>query len=256
MNRELRSRIRNRDPLLGTFLNLGSTMAAEACALAGFDFVVIDLEHGSGDESSLGAQLLAVDSHDVPAIVRVESSERIRAGRVLDLGAAGAMFPRLRLRDEVSQALRHLRYPPVGDRGVATYNRACGFGLHPENLETTNDDVVGIVQIETTEAVDEVEDISRLDGVDCLFVGPRDLSYALGVPGGFDGSKYREAIGRVADAARTAGIAAGILVGDSEEARRHLERGFTFIAIGSDSTFVAQAARRAASAFEGVVTAQ
>ena len=256
MNRELRRRIRNRDPLLGTFLNLGSTMAAEACALAGFDYVVIDLEHGSGDESDLGAQVLAVDAHDVPAIVRVESSDRIRAGRALDLGASGAMFPRLRSRDEVAQALRHLRYPPAGDRGVATYNRACGFGLHPDNLETANDDVVGIVQIETEEAVEDVNAITRLDGVDCLFVGPRDLTHALGVPGKFDASEYREAIGRVAEAALTAGIAAGILVGDSEDARRHLERGFTFIAIGSDSTFVAQAARSAASSFESLIVAR
>ena len=250
MNRGLKRQIRSREPLLGTFLNLGSVMAAEACALAGFDFVVIDLEHGSGDESDLAAQLLAVDSHNVPAIIRVESSERIRAGRALDLGATGAMFPRLRSSDDVAQALRHLRYPPAGDRGVATYNRACGFGLHPENLETANDEVVGVVQIETAEAVQDVDAISRLEGVDCLFVGPRDLTHALGVPGQLDASEYREAIGRVAEAARIAGIAAGILVGDPEDARRHLARGFTFIAIGSDSTFVAQAARAAASSFE------
>lgn len=250
MNRSLKKRLRNREPLVGTFLNLGSVMAAEACALAGFDFVVIDLEHGSGDESDLAAQLLAVESHDVPAIIRVESAERIRAGRVLDLGATGVMFPRLRSRDEVVEALRHLRYSPVGDRGVATYNRACGFGLHPENLETANEDVVGVVQIETMEAVGDVDAISRLDGVDCLFVGPRDLSHALGVPGRLDASEYQEAIGRVVDASLTTGVAAGVLVGGSEEARTQLDRGFTFIAIGSDSAFVAQGARAAASSFE------
>lgn len=254
MNHVLRGRIRSRDPLVGTFLNLGSPMAAEACALSPFDFVVIDLEHGSGSESSLGAQLMAVEAHGVPAIVRVESSERIRAGRALDLGAAGAMFPRLGSPDAVAEAVRHLRYPPQGDRGVATYNRACGFGLHPEHLDTANDDVVGVVQVETVEAVAGVEAISHIEGVDCLFVGPRDLTHALGVPGMTGSREYQEAIDRVAEAARLAGISAGILVGDPVDAQLMLARGFTFIAIGSDSTFVANGAHSAASSFAKLVT--
>jgi len=256
VNDELKRRIRSREPLLGTFLNLGSAMAAEACALAGFDFVVIDLEHGSGDESVLAAQVLAVEAHRVPPIVRVESVERIRSGRALDLGAAGAMFPRLRTAEEAAGAIRHLKYPPEGDRGVATYNRACGFGLHPENLDSANDDVVGVVQIETVAAVENVEAISRVDGVDCLFVGPRDLSHALGVPGKLDAPAYQAAIDAVAAAATSAGIAAGILVPDVDEARRHLERGFAFIAIGSDSTFVARASQDTVSSFSSLVAAR
>ncbi len=249
MNDGFRDRVRAREAVLGTFLNLGSAMAAEACAIAGFDFVVIDLEHGSGSESTLANQLLAVEAHGVPALVRLEGQERIRAGRALDFGASGAMFPRLRSASEAAEAVRHLRYPPSGDRGVATYNRACGFGLQPENLDSANGRVVAVVQIETAEAVRDVMSIARIEGVDCLFVGPRDLTHALGVPGETDASVYQAAMESVVEAARRAGIGAGILVGTSEDARRHLAQGFTFIALGSDSTFIAQSARAAVSAF-------
>ena len=132
----LRDRLRAGEPTLGTFLNLGSPLAAEACALAGFDWLLIDLEHGAGEEALVG-QLLAAAAHDVPALVRVESAERIRAGRALDAGAAGVMFPRIDSPEQVQAALAHLRYPPEGDRGVATYNRACGFGLRTDALDST-----------------------------------------------------------------------------------------------------------------------
>src|SRR6202042_3620646 len=117
------------------------------------DWLVVDLEHGAGSEEALIGQVLAAGIHRVPVIVRVESAERIRSGRVLDLGAAGVMFPRLDSADEVASDLRHLRYPPEGDRGVATYNRACGFGMRSSALETANDKVVGVVQIESVSAL-------------------------------------------------------------------------------------------------------
>src|SRR6202020_1788551 len=122
MSASLRARIRCSEPTVGTFVNLGSVMAAEACALAGFDWLVVDLEHGAGGEDALLGQVLAAGIHEVPVIVRVESAQRIRSGRVLDLGAAGVMFPRLDSAEEVANAARHLRYPPEGDRGVAIYD--------------------------------------------------------------------------------------------------------------------------------------
>ena len=146
----LSGRLASGDTLYGTFLGLGSALAAEACALAGFDWLLTDLEHGGGDESELLPQQLAADAHAVPMLVRVESTHRIRAGHALDLGAAGIMFPGIESADQATQAIRHLRYPPDGDRGVATYNRAYGFGLHPERLQTANERVLGIVQIEST----------------------------------------------------------------------------------------------------------
>ena len=247
MSAALRARLRAGEPTLGTFLILGSPLAAEACALAGFDWLLVDLEHGGGGEEALVGQLLAAATHRVPAIVRVESAERIRAGRVLDLGAAGVMFPRLDTAREVAEAVTHVRYPPVGDRGVATYNRACGFGLRTDVLDNANDAVVAVVQIETRRALEEVEAIADVPDVDVLFVGPRDLTHALGVPGQTHAPEYRAALRRVVAAARAAGISAGILAADREAAPAYVDDGFTFVAIGSDSTFIAAAAQAAAA---------
>jgi 2-keto-3-deoxy-L-rhamnonate aldolase RhmA len=246
MSSSLRARIRSNEPMLGTFVNLGSALAAETCALAGFDWLVVDPEHGAGTEEALIGQVLAAGIHHVPVIVRVESAERIRSGRVLDLGAAGVMFPRLEGGEEVAGAVRHLRYPPEGDRGVATYNRACGFGMLADAVETANDSVVGVVQIETRSALAEVDAIAELPGVDVMFVGPVDLSHALGVPGMFDAPEFRAALTGVVRAAKSAGISAGILVSDRDQALECVEDGFTFVGIASDSALLGAAARAAA----------
>jgi len=231
-------------PAIGTFLNLGSALVTELCAMAGFDWLLADLEHGAGGEEALVGQVLAAAAHDVPLFVRVESVERIRVGRVLDLGAAGVMIPRVEDASQAARIARWARYPPDGERGVATYNRACGFGARPEALLTANDRVAVVLQIETSGALADVEEIAATPGVDALFVGPRDLSQALGVPGDFDAPVYREAIDRVAAAAAAHGIAAGILAKDREAADRYAALGYRLLAVGSDAGFLMEGARR------------
>jgi 2-dehydro-3-deoxyglucarate aldolase/4-hydroxy-2-oxoheptanedioate aldolase len=162
-------------------------------------------------------------------------------GRVLDSGAAGIMLPRLNTADEVAEAVRHLRYPPAGDRGVATYNRACRFGLDPGALDRANSEVLGVVQIESAAAVGNAAQIAGLDGVDVLFVGPRDLSHDLGVPGDLGAPRFTEAIEHVMAVGRRHGKACGLLVTDGAAAARRLEQGWSFVAIGSDSTLLAAA---------------
>jgi 2-keto-3-deoxy-L-rhamnonate aldolase RhmA len=243
----LKEKLRAGTPVLGTFLNLGSPLAAEACALGGFDWLLVDLEHGTGEEALLG-QLHAAAAHDVPVVVRVESDARIRAGRVLDLGAAGVMFPRLDTAAQAAEAIRHLRYPPDGDRGVATYNRSRDFGLRTGPLAAANNTITGIVQIESLSAVDEVEAIAATPGVDVLFVGPGDLTHALGVPGQTDDPQYRKALARIVTAARNTGTAAGILTGSTEAAQTYIAEGFTFVGVSSDSSFLAAVARQTTTA--------
>jgi 2-dehydro-3-deoxyglucarate aldolase/4-hydroxy-2-oxoheptanedioate aldolase len=111
---DLSGRLASGDTLYGTFLGLGSALAAEACALAGFDWLLTDLEHGGGDESELLPQQLAADAHGVPMLVRVESTHRIRAGHALDLGAAGIMFPGIESAEQATQAIRHPTTPRTG----------------------------------------------------------------------------------------------------------------------------------------------
>ena len=183
----------------------------------------------------------AAGSYGVPTVVRVESAARIRMGRVLDSGAAGIMLPRMNTADEVAEAVRHLRYPPAGDRGVATYNRACRFGLDPGALDRANAEVLGVIQIESAAAVGNAEAIAALDGVDVLFVGPRDLSHDLGVPGDLAAPAFTEAIAHVLAAGRRHGKACGLLVADGAAAAPRLEQGWSFVGIGSDSTLLAAA---------------
>ena len=237
----LAAAVRSGAPTLGTFIGTASPLAAEVCAAAGVDWVLLDLEHGGGGEEQVRDVVPAAGSYGVPTVVRVESAARIRMGRVLDAGAAGIMLPRLNTVDEAAEAVRHLRYPPAGDRGVATYNRACRFGLDPGALDRANSEVLGVVQIESAAAVGSAGPIAELDGVDVLFVGPRDLSHDLGVPGDLTAPPFTEALGQVLAAGRRYGKACGLLVTDGAAAARRLEQGWTFVAIGSDSTLLANA---------------
>ncbi len=236
--------VRAGDRTLGTFVGTASAVTAEVCAAAGFDWLLLDLEHGAGGEEQVRDVVPAAGAYGVPTVVRVESAERIRMGRVLDGGAAGLMLPRMDGAAQVAEAIRHLRYPPAGDRGVATYNRACRFGLDPGALDRADDEVLVVVQIESAAAVAAVDEIAAVDGVDVLFIGPRDLSHDLGVPGDVTAPAFADAVRQVLAAAKRHGRAAGLLVNDGAAAAARLEQGFSFVAIGSDSTLLAAAIRR------------
>ncbi len=240
---DLKERLASGETLFGVFLNLDSPLATEIAAMSGYDWLLVDLEHGAGDDGGLLAHLLAAQAHGVALVVRTETPERIRIGRVLDLGAAGVMLPRLESSTEAREALRHLRYPPQGDRGVATYNRSCAFGARPDRLRTANDDVVGIVQVESRGLVEEIDEVAKIQGVDVLFVGPNDLSYSLGVPGRTDDPSFQRALDAVLAASESAGVVPGIFASSLDNAVAHAERGFRFIAVGSDSGFLASASR-------------
>jgi 2-dehydro-3-deoxyglucarate aldolase/4-hydroxy-2-oxoheptanedioate aldolase len=203
------------------------------------DWILLDLEHGAGGEEQVRMVVPAAAAYGVPTVVRVESDARIRLGRVLDLGAAGVMLPRMNTAEQVAEAVRHLRYPPGGDRGVATYVRACRFGLDLTTLSDANDNVLTVVQIESAQAVDNAEAIAAIPGVDVLFVGPRDLSHDLGVPGDVLAPVYVEALARVQGATQRHGKACGVLVPDGAAAATLREQGWRFVGIGSDCLILA-----------------
>lgn len=236
----LRARVTAGELTLGTFIGGASTVVAEVCAASGADWLLLDLEHGAGGEEQVRDTVLAAGAYGVPTLVRVETPARIRIGRVLDLGAAGIMLPRMETADEVREALRHMQYPPAGDRGVATYNRAARFGMDPGALDRTGQHLA-VVQIESRAAVDNADAIAAIDGVDVLFVGPRDLSHDLGVPGDFTSAEYTTAVAQVLAAARAHGKACGTLVATGAAAGAKRAEGWTFLAIGSDTTLLAAA---------------
>jgi 2-dehydro-3-deoxyglucarate aldolase/4-hydroxy-2-oxoheptanedioate aldolase len=254
---DLRSRIHAGDTLIGVFSDLASPMAVELCGHAGFDWAVLDLEHGAATEADLLALLYAAATTSMAPIVRAQSAERLRVGRALDLGAAGIMLPQLQSIDDVREAVRYLRYPPVGVRGVALRTRGAALGTvgHADLARVINERIAGIVQIETPRMVADADAIAALDEVDVLFVGPADLTHGLGIPGRFDEPAYLDALRTVVAACDAHGKAAGILIYDASGLPPLLELGFRFIGLGSEGSFVSagavamlQAAGRAASA--------
>jgi len=242
---DLRTRIRSGETLIGVFSDLASPPAAELCGQAGFDWAVLDLEHGAATEADLMALLYAVGTTPMAALVRPQSAERLRVGRALDLGAAGVVLPQLQSLDEVRTALRYLRYPPVGQRGVALRTRGAGMGTigHADVARVVNERVVGIVQIESAGLIPDADAIAALDEVDVLFVGPADLTHSLGIPGRFDERAYQDALRSVVAACQAHGKAAGILIYDAAGLPALLDLGFRFIGLGSEGSFVSAGAR-------------
>jgi 4-hydroxy-2-oxoheptanedioate aldolase len=251
-DQSFRRRVLAGETLFGLFLDLGSPLAAEIAARAGYDWLLVDLEHGAATEADLVGLLRAIEVGGSSPLVRPQSGERIRIGRALDTGARGVMVPRLESADQAREAVTYLRYPPHGIRGVATRVRGAGLGTvsHAE-VQRLNDQVAGIIQIESAGALRDAEAIAGIDGVDVLFVGPADLTHSLGIPGQFEAPAYREALASVAAACRAHGKAAGILVYDVAIVPDLLELGFTFVGIGADAAFVASGARAALGAVRG-----
>ena len=232
---QLRRRVLGREWLAGTFINLGSSITAEIAGRSGFDWLMFDYEHGPGSDESLLHQLQAIRGTPAAAVVRLAANEAPRFKRVLDLGADGVMVPYVNTPFEAAAAVAASRFPPHGTRGVSKFNRAAGFGQGFENYyANAHHRVTVMVQIETPEAVDNVEAIAAVEGVDVLFLGPLDLSTNLGIQSNFTHPKFVEAQRRMAAACLSAGKAAGILLTNPDQVPHVRELGYTVIALGSD----------------------
>jgi 2-keto-3-deoxy-L-rhamnonate aldolase RhmA len=249
-----RARLRGDEIVTGSFVNLGSPLVTEIMGIAGFDWLVLDLEHGAGDEHVLVSQLQALARTGNAALVRVEAIDPARIQHALDLGAAGVMVPRVRSADEARVAVDCCRYS--ARRGVARYNRSWHWGLSPRTLADADAEVVCVVQIETVEALEEVDEIAAVDGVDVQFVGPSDLSHALGLQCAPDDPRLLARVSTVARAARDHVKCAGVLVGTLEQARAYRDLGFTFIGCASDGGLLALHATAVAQDLRGLGRSQ
>jgi 2-keto-3-deoxy-L-rhamnonate aldolase RhmA len=241
----LKGRLAAGETVVGSFVNLGSSLTAEIMGLAGFDWLVVDLEHGAGDEAVLLTQLQALSHTGTSALVRVEGIDSARILHALDLGADGVLVPRLRSAQEARTCVDYCRY--AGSRGVARYNRSWSWGLRTGPLAEADARVVCAVQIETAEALAAVDDIAAVEGVDVLFVGPSDLAHALRLQCPPDDPQLLRHAAAVAEAARAHGVAAGMLVGTPQQAQAYRDVGFRFIGLASDGGLLATAARSAAA---------
>jgi len=242
--KNLKARIKSGEAVHGCWLTLGSPLTAEIVSSAGFDWVLIDLEHGAGSEQDTLAQLQAIKHTGATGLVRVESVHKQRILRMLDMGAEGIMCPQVSTVDDARLMVDSMRFPPQGSRGIAKFVRGANFGENFANyIATANDNLIGIAQIESLEGLQNLTEIAATDGIDVLFIGPSDLSAALGIFGQFDHPKYIDAVNAIVAAAQKAGKATGILLPNASDYATYYNCGVRFIACGADSAFVADSAR-------------
>lgn len=230
---------------LGSWVMIGHQASAEILAGVGFDWITVDMEHTSIGYETLPVLLAAIRGRGPEAFVRVEANDPTVIKRVLDCGAGGIIVPQVNSASEAEAAVRAARYPPAGFRGVSL-GRASDYGDNFDDyFRSINDEVLVVAQIEHYAAVDAVEDIVAVEGLDAVFLGPYDLSGSMGIVGQFDHPRMREARRRVLEAGRKAGKAVGIheVRPDGRAVQSLLAEGFTLIACSIDTVFLRDCAR-------------
>jgi 4-hydroxy-2-oxoheptanedioate aldolase len=234
---------------MGVWLNLGSAVSAEIAALAGYDWLLVDLEHGSGDYRDLSQQLWAAQAGDASVIVRVPALSAAEIKRVLDLGPQGVMIPNIESVEQAVAAVQAVRIPPLGGRGAATSTRASGYGYGYEAyVRESNSSLLLAVQIESVEGLANAAGIAAVNGIDVLFVGPLDLSVSMGIRDPQRDERFQQALISVVEAAHRSRKSAGILARNEAEAELYLSMGFRLLAAGSDRGMLASAMRKGADA--------
>jgi 4-hydroxy-2-oxoheptanedioate aldolase len=234
---------------IGLWVSLASAYSAELVAGSGFDWLLIDTEHSPNEVDNTLAQLQAVAASPVSAVVRPAWNDKVLVKRHLDIGAQTLLIPYVQSEEEARAAVEAVRFPPKGVRGVAGMTRATRFGRVADYAKRAEEELCLLVQVETRAGLDALEAIARCDGVDGVFIGPADLAAGLGHLGEIGHPEVQSAIREGIARIRACGKAAGILATDEPSARRYIEWGTTFTAVGMDAMILARETERLAAKF-------
>jgi 4-hydroxy-2-oxoheptanedioate aldolase len=219
---------------IGLWCSLCSNIAADVVRDSGFDWLLLDSEHSPNEIPDLLAQLQAVSGGTATPIVRPPWNDTVTIKRCLDIGAPALLIPYVQNPEEAKSAVAAVRYPPRGVRGVAVASRASRYGRVTDYLKKADSEICLLVQVETRSALDQLEAVAAVDGVDGVFIGPSDLSASLGHVGNPAHPDVQKALEDAARRLKAIGKPSGILTGNEEEARRYIGWGYTFVAVGSD----------------------
>lgn len=231
-------------PALGVVITMPSPSVVESLARAGFDWMWLDLEHSPIDLETADRMIQATQGTEIVPIVRVAWNRHWLAKPVLDMGAKGVIMPCVNSKPEAVAAVQALRYPPEGVRGVGASVAARRWGLPTsEYLKVANQEILAILQIENIEAVNRIDEILTIPGIDLIFIGPNDLAASMGLLGQTTHPRVEEAIQKVLAATKKAKVPAGILGFSPDEANRRIEQGFQFIAVASDGGLLSSGAK-------------
>jgi 4-hydroxy-2-oxoheptanedioate aldolase len=234
---------------IGLWCSLSSHYSAEIVAGAGFDWLLLDTEHSPNDLESLLTQLQAVAAYPSTPVVRVPWNDTVTIKRVLDIGAQTLLIPYVQDADEARAAAAAMRYPPAGVRGVAGATRATRFGRVRDYAQHAHEELCLLVQLETEQALEHIDAIAQIDEIDGIFIGPADLHASMGYAGEVANPKVVPLIEDALRRIRRCGKAPGILVGDEQLAKRCIEAGSLFTAVGVDVAILARGAERLAAQF-------
>ena len=237
------------EPSLGTFTQMLSPIAAEILGYTGLDFVLIDMEHAPLSAQSAGELIAAARGSGITPLVRAREISRSAVLQPLDYGAQGLIVPAVEMVEQVEQLVRYAKFPPVGNRGYCP-TRDGGWGFDAESLQGTetyfarcNRETLLIPQCETRGCLEHIDEITAMEGVDGIFVGPFDLSIALGIPMQFDAPAMKEAMARILDACRRNHKMAFIFCGDAATARQRAAEGYDSVTTGLDALMLTNAYR-------------
>ena len=234
----------------GSWVSMCSPIGAEVMGLAGFDWLLIDMEHGAGDYQTLLGQIqgLAASGGDATPIVRVQENDPVVIKRVLDIGAYGVMVPGNKTVADAEQAVAAIKYPPEGIRGIAG-NRVAKWGLDKDYVKQSNDEMMLFLQIETGEAIENIEAILDVPGIDVAFLGPNDLSADMGYTGQWDHPEVVAAIKKLEDAANKRNIPLGTISRNWDAAKVLLDKNYKVVSIMSDVAHMLSSSQSAIASF-------
>jgi 2-dehydro-3-deoxyglucarate aldolase len=220
--------------LIGCWSSLANAITTEVLGVAGFDWILLDGEHSPNDMSTYIPQLMALKDSASAPVVRTSTNSEIELKRLLDAGFYNFLIPFVESAEQALHAVRATRYPPEGIRGVSVSQRSNRYGTVPNYFQEINKHICVMVQIENIAGVVAASDIAKIDGVDCIFVGPSDLAASYGHLGNAQHAEVQAAIKLIFAAAKAAGKPSGILAPLEADARRYMEMGASFIGVGSD----------------------
>ena len=235
---------------IGLWSSLSSNYSVEVIAGAGFDWILLDSEHSPADLENLLAQLQAAAAYPTHPAVRVPWNDMVTIKRVLDIGARTLLVPYVCTAAEARSAVAYTRYPPAGMRGVAGTTRATRFGRIRDYARRAHEEICLLVQVETQAALDNIEAIAAVEGIDGIFIGPADLHASLGHTGEVANPQVKPLIDDAIRRIRKCGKAPGILTPNEADARRWLECGALFVAVGADVGILARGAEALAAKFK------
>lgn len=241
MKNPLKEKLKNGEAVIGTFIQIGHPDVAEILSGVGFDWLLLDAEHSPMGLESLQQLMQAMNGSNCIPMVRPEWNEPVIIKRVLDIGAYGVLIPWVNSKEEAEKAVQYCKYPPEGIRGFGP--RRAGM-FDPDYFKTANEEILVAVQIETAKAVNNIDEILSVPGIDACYVGPADLSVSMGfgMPIKWDEPRYLAAFDQVLDAAKRRQKPAGLFAVD-ENIAWAIEKGFTFNTVGSADRFLMYGAK-------------